>query len=196
MLFAHGAGAGTSHPWMQRWARRLGGLGAVHLLDYPYMREGRRFPDRLPKLLAAHAAALAGLRAAHSGPVVLIGKSMGARVGCHLSVAAPVDAVVCLGYPLVGGGKKRPVRDEVLKAMTTPALFVQGTRDPMGPLDRFAEVRRDMTAPSTLHIVEGGDHGLEVGKRALARAGEDQDEVDDRALHAIRAFLQGVGVSS
>jgi uncharacterized protein len=195
LLFAHGAGAGTAHPWMQGWAARLGALGDVHLLDYPYVQEGRRAPDRLPKLLAAHQAALVDLRTRHSGPVVLVGKSMGSRVGCHLSLQAGVDAVVCLGYPLVGGGKKQPVRDEVLKSMTTPVMFAQGTRDRMAPLDRFAEVRAAMTAPSTLHIVDGGDHGLIVGKRALARAQEDQGAVDARTLGAIRVFLHTHSVS-
>jgi predicted alpha/beta-hydrolase family hydrolase len=196
LLFAHGAGAGTAHPWMQAWARRLAAIGDVHPFDYPYMQAGRRAPDRLPKLLAAHADALAALRARHDGPVVLIGKSMGSRVGCHLSLEAPVDAVVCLGYPLLGGGKKRAVRDEVLKAMTTPVLFVQGTRDPMGPLDRFASVRGEMSAPTALHIVEGGNHSLVVGKRALAKAGEDQDAVDARSLAAIQAFLGEHGIAS
>lgn len=195
LLFAHGAGAGTSHPWMQGWAAQLRTLGDVHLLDYRYVREGRRAPDRLPKLLAAHQAALNELRSRHTGPVVLIGKSMGSRVGCHLSLQAAVDAVVCLGFPLVGGGKRRPMRDEVLKAMTTPVLFIQGTRDKMGPLDRFEEVRAAMSAPSTLHIVDGGDHSLLVGKRALARAGEDQRAVDARTLDAIRRFLHALGIS-
>lgn len=196
LLFAHGAGAGTAHPWMQAWADRLQALGSVHPFDYTYMEAGRRAPDRLPKLLLAHAAALATLRETHDGPVVLVGKSMGSRVGCHLSLEAAVDAVVCLGYPLVGGGKKRPVRDEVLKAMTTPVLFVQGTRDPMGPLDRFAAVRSEMSAPSALHVVEGGNHSLVVGKRALAAAGEDQAAVDARSLGAIRAFLASHGLAA
>src|SRR4051812_34658566 len=72
-LFAPGAGAPSSHPWMQHWAKLLGTLGAVRLLDYPYMLEGSGRPDPLPKLIAAHRQALVSL----TGPTVLIGKSMG-----------------------------------------------------------------------------------------------------------------------
>lgn len=189
LLFAHGAGAGSDHPWMRGWAERLAMFGSVHPFDYPYMQAGRRLPDRLPALVRAHAAALDALRSHHDGPIVLVGKSMGSRVGCHLALTTPVDAIVCLGYPLVGGGKRRPVRDAVLKALTTPVLFVQGTRDRMAPLDVLAAVRAEMQTHSALHVVEGGDHGLEVGKRALARAGEGPGDVHARILAAIHTFL-------
>jgi len=57
-IFAHGAGAGSQHPWMQTWAGYLRKLGTVEMLDYPYMKEGRKVPDRQPKLIAAHIAAI------------------------------------------------------------------------------------------------------------------------------------------
>lgn len=192
LLFAHGAGAGHDHPWMQRWAARLATLGAVAPVTYPYMAAGRRAPDRLPKLLAAHREQLAAAREGHTGPVVLVGKSMGSRVSCHLSLEAPVSGVVCFGYPLVGNSKKRPVRDAVLREMRVPALFLQGDRDPMGPAEAFAEVRAAMTAPSTLHWVEGGNHSLEVGKRALKQQGRTQDDVDDALQAAVADFLAGL----
>lgn len=189
LLFAHGAGAGHDHPWMQRWAARLAQLGEVVPVTYPYMAAGRRAPDRLPKLLAAHLAQLARAREGHAGPVVLVGKSMGSRVGCHASLEAPVDALVCFGYPLVGSSKKRPVRDAVLKELRAPVLFLQGDRDRMGPAEAFAAVRPAMSAPSALRWVEGGNHSLEVGKRELARQGLTQQAVDDRLQEHIAAFL-------
>src|SRR5512145_321110 len=102
ILFAPGAGAPSTSPWMSAWAERLATLGAVVRLDYPYMRAGRRSPDRLPILVSAHRDALAGARGRRRGPVVLAGKSMGSRVGCHLALEEQVDALVCLGYPLRG----------------------------------------------------------------------------------------------
>ena len=63
-----------------------------------------------PARLIAHKVALEAVRGKHARPVVLIGKSMGSRVGCHLSLTERVDAVICLEYPLVGGGKKRRSR--------------------------------------------------------------------------------------
>jgi predicted alpha/beta-hydrolase family hydrolase len=93
-LFAHGAGAPSSHPWMQRWAKRLSTLGQVFPFDYLYMEERRKRPDPLPVLIAAHRAALMEAKKAHAGPVVLIGKSMGGRVGCHLALEEEVTAVI------------------------------------------------------------------------------------------------------
>ena len=188
LLFAPGAGAPSSSPWMSAWAERLGTVGEVVRLDYPYALAGRRSPDRLPVLVEAHRAALAAARAGRSGPVVLAGKSMGSRVGCHVALEARVDALVCLGYPLRGA--RGELRSEVLLALRTPILFVQGSRDALGPLDALEEVRRRMRAPSALHVVEGGNHSLEVGVRALRAAGETQADVDARALEAIAAFLR------
>src|SRR3954470_17648231 len=99
-LFAPGAGAPSSHPWMQAWKERLRGIGDVETFDYDYMRENRRRPDPLPLLVAAHRAALQAARKHTGQRAILIGKSMGGRIGCHVSLAEPVAAVVCLSYPL------------------------------------------------------------------------------------------------
>lgn len=185
-LFAPGAGAPSTSGWMRAWAQRLGGLGAVVPFDYPYMKAGRRMPDRLPALIAAHAAALAAARAAHPGPAVLIGKSMGSRVGCHLSLEVPVAGLVCLGYPLVAASNGA-VRDEVLLALRTPILFVQGTRDPLCPLDHLDRVRARMSARHELHVVEGGDHSLELPGGKSARPA--QEASDQAILDVIRRFV-------
>lgn len=173
---------------MTRWAARLAGIGSVERFDYTYRLEGRRAPDRLPKLIAAHRAALAAARGRSRRPIVAIGKSMGSRVGCHLSVEdGGIDAVICLGYPLVG--RRGAVRDQVLYDLRAPALFVQGTADPLGPPDRFAPVLAAMAAPSALYAVDGADHSLALGVRALARRGLTQDDVDDGIIDQIRLFL-------
>jgi predicted alpha/beta-hydrolase family hydrolase len=179
IVFAPGAGAPSTSPWMTAWTRRLRSLGEVTPIDYPYAKAGRKAPDRLPKLIAAHRAEVEALGG--PDPVVLIGKSMGSRVGCHVSLEVPVTALVCFGYPLVGTGKKQPVRDEVLKALRTPILFVTGTRDPLCPLDRLEAVRGGMEAANALFVVEGGDHSLQVRK--------DQERVDQEILAAVRGFL-------
>ncbi len=188
VLFAPGAGAPSTSPWMSAWAERLGTFADVTRFDYAYMRAGRRSPDRLPALIETHREALSAARAGRRGPVVLAGKSMGSRVGCHLALEEPVDALVCLGYPLRGA--RGELRSEVLVALRTPILFVQGTRDPLCPLEALEDVRRRMQAPTALHRVEGGNHSLEVGKRALRAAGEAQADVDARTLGAIVAFLR------
>jgi predicted alpha/beta-hydrolase family hydrolase len=172
---------------MERWAARLAAHGEVVRLDYPYALAGRRSPDPLPVLVRAHRDALARARALHRGPAVLVGKSMGGRVGCHVALEEPVAALVCLGYPL--RGQRGAVRDEVLLALRVPILFVQGSRDALCPLDLLEGVRARMSAPSELHAVEGGDHSLRVGARALAARGETQERVEGRALAAIASFL-------
>ncbi len=192
-LFAHGAGAPSASAWMQAWCRRLETLGQVMTFDYPYVREGRKTPDRPPVLLAAHTAALeeARLRAA-GGDIVLIVKSMGSRIGCHVAAeivpADPRLRLVCLGYPLKAG-QSGALRDQVLLQLRVPILFVQGTRDPLGPLDVLAEVRGRMTAPNRLHVVEGCDHSLAVSAQQRKRAGITQADSDTAVLEVIRQFV-------
>ncbi len=191
-LFAHSAGASSRSDWMWGWTDRLSHLGTVRPFDYPYMAAGRKAPDRLPKLLAAHRAELDATRAAAPDErIVLIGKSMGSRVGCHLANEPDVSvaAIICLGYPLESMGKTAKVRDEVLLALDIPILFVEGTRDSMCPLPLLADVRARMTAPNHLHVVETGNHSLNITKGHTKATGTTQADADDLALDAIRAFL-------
>jgi predicted alpha/beta-hydrolase family hydrolase len=201
ILLAHGAGAPSSSRWMKAWADRLRPLGPVVAFDYPYMQAGRKTPDKLPVLIEAHREALAQARRDHGAdrPVVLAGKSMGGRVGCHLAVAlaaegAPPAAVMCFGYPLRAAGSGAS-RAEVLQALTVPTLFLQGSRDPLCPLADLAAVRPQMKAPNDLFVVDGGDHSLEVRKRAAAAAGQSQAEWDQAILTAIMKFLHGHGLA-
>jgi len=186
-LFAPGAGAPSTHPWMEQWKRRLTKLGDVVSFDYDYMRKGRRRPDRLPQLIAAHRQALTAVREQFDGPIILVGKSMGGRIGCHLSLEEEVRALICLGYPLCAMGDCTKMRDQVLRDLRTPILFVQGTRDVLCPLDLLKKVRPQMSAPNFLHMVEGGDHSLLLRKKDLGA--ETQDDVDQRIATAISDFI-------
>jgi predicted alpha/beta-hydrolase family hydrolase len=189
-LLAPGAGAPSSSSWMRRWADLLGTIGAVRTFDYPYMIEGRKRPDPLPKLIASHREALRQLQDSHAGSAVLIGKSMGSRVGCHVSLEEEVTALVCLGYPLCGAGDPGNLRDKVLREIRAPILFVQGTRDPLCPLPLLERVRAEMVAPNDLHAVQGGDHSLRVTKSQLKATGQIQDDVDRHILQKIREFVE------
>src|SRR5881394_2339867 len=196
-LFAPGAGAPSTHLWMLQWKVRLQTIGDVEIFDYAYTREGRKRPDPLPKLVAAHRKALSQARERHpAGSTILIGKSMGGRIGCHASLEEKVDALVCLGYPLCAMGNRAKLRDEVLRALTTPILFVQGTRDSLCPLDLLERVRIEMKTPNFLHVVEGGDHSLRVPKRKLQTNGETQRGIDQRILSAIAGFIDQLPMSA
>jgi uncharacterized protein len=193
ILFAPGAGAPSTSPWMKAWQQRLAELGTIVPFDYPYMREGRKAPDPLPRLIAAHREVAAKAALEYEGDLVFAGKSMGSRVGCHASLEEPnVRALVCFGYPLKGAGKKQAIRDEVLMKLRAPILFVQGTRDPLCSLDLLESVRGKMQAPSTLHVVTGGDHSLKVSAGALKAASETQADSDTRVLLAVQRFLDNL----
>jgi len=189
-LLAPGAGAPSSTPWMQGFRARLAALARTECFDYPYQQAGRRTPDRHAVLVAAHREAFAALRGSHSGPIVLVGKSMGGRIGCHLAVELGEhgpSALVCLGYPLVG--QNGAVRDEVLLELRTPILFVQGTRDAMCPPPQLAEVRARLSAPNELHSVEEGDHSLLVTKGRLKALSTSQEQIDAEVVTALSGFV-------
>ena len=191
---------------MQRWKARLSAIGEVEAFDYPYMREGRKRPDALPQLIAAHREALlkarerinpGSIRHRTNSPwrTVLIGKSMGGRIGCHVSLEEKVDGLICLGYPLCAMGDRTKLRDEVLRALQTPILFVQGTRDSLCPLDLLERVRGEMQAPNFLHIVEGGDHSLVVPKGQLLAKVQTQEDLDHAIVKAIEGFLSRLPIA-
>jgi predicted alpha/beta-hydrolase family hydrolase len=189
ILFAPGAGAPSSSDWMKEWTARLGTIGKVVPFDYPYQSAGRRSPDPMPKLIGAHRDALERARRGHHGRVILAGKSMGSRIGCHLSLEREVSGLVCFGYPLKGMGAGGKIRDQVLKDLRTPVLFIQGTRDALCPLDLLAKVRAQMTARSELFVVEGGDHSLRATKSRLKESGQTQGALDDDILKKVGNFV-------
>jgi len=193
LLFAPGAGAPSSHPWMQSWKKILSEIGEVETFDYDYMREGRKRPDPLPQLIAAHREALNRARERYRPErTILVGKSMGGRIGCHVSLEEKLAGLICLGYPLCAMGDRAKLRDQVLRALTTPILFVQGSRDSLCPLDLLERVRAEMKAPNFLHVVENGDHSLRVSKRQLQGSNQTQEDVDQRVFQSIAEFIAGL----
>ena len=113
---------------------------------------------------------------------------MGGRVGCHVALVETVMALIGFGYPLCGGGDRSSCAIRVCWTRA-PILFVQGTRDPLCPLDLLEAVRKRMRAPSSLHIVDGGDHSLLLAKAALKATGSTQEDVDEGVRNAIAGFL-------
>lgn len=174
---------------MRRFAELLGSIGHVRSFDYPYMRAGvRKAPDRLEVLIAAHRAELEieGEAVVDGEALFLAGKSMGGRIGCHVALEASVAGLICFGYPLRGQNGK--LRDEVLLALRAPVLFVQGTRDPLCQLDELDDVRKRMTAPSELFVVQDGDHSLEATKTSLKSRSTTQAEVELTIRDVVQRF--------
>lgn len=177
---------------MKKWAQLLAEIGSVETFDYAYLSLGRKRPDAQPALLSAHAAALAAGRQTHGNRVVLAGKSMGGRIGCHLALREEVLGNVCFGYPLLSPSGKGPQRDQVLLDLRGPVCFLQGTRDPLCPLADLEGVIGKRQAPSVLHVVPGGDHSLLAQKTQLKATNRSQESLDRDGLRAIADFCAGL----
>jgi len=191
---------------MQKWARLLAEIGPVETFDYAYMAARRKRPDPAKTLQATHGSALALGREKHGESVVLIGKSMGGRIGCHVALTEQLLGRaclgnVCLGYPLVspsvgrsgvGRSEKGALRDAVLLELRGPVCFVQGTRDSLCPLDLLEGVIAKRLGQSLLHVVPSGDHSLTPTKAHLKAAQTSEEALDREALGAIANFCKSL----
>jgi predicted alpha/beta-hydrolase family hydrolase len=138
-------------------------------MDFPYRKAGRRAPDRAPVLLAAVREEAAPL-AARTARLVLGGRSMGGRM-CSMVVAdgLPAAGLALVSYPLHPPGKPEKARTAHFPDLHVPCLFVSGTRDTFGRPDELEAAVAAIPGPVTLHLIEGGDHGLR-GKDAVVAA--------------------------
>ncbi len=161
-------------------AHGLAGRGVdVVTFDFPYMRAGRRVPDRAPVLESAFRDVVAAAREwSAAGRLFIGGKSMGGRMATHLGAAGldGLRGIVALGYPLHPPGRPDKPRVAHLPSIVAPVLIVQGERDTFGTPGELAPVVETMAAPVRLHVVAGGDHSLAVRG---ARRGEVPAEVLD-----------------
>ena len=177
LVLAHGAGAGQHHPFMTAIASQLAARGLdVVTFDFRYIHERRKVPDRAPALEACFGGVIdwaAGRDEFAARRLLVGGKSMGGRMATHLAAAGFVarsgagpalSGVVALGYPLHPPGKPQQLRTAHLGSIRAPWLIVQGSRDTFGTPAELAPVIARMTAPVTLHVVEGGDHSLAVSR--------------------------------
>jgi uncharacterized protein len=164
VVLGHGAGAGSQSPFMAGVAAGVAERGvAVARFDFPYMRAGRRAPDRAEVLVQAWVEAAAEARRRCDLPLVAGGKSLGGRIA-SMAVADGMDAagLVFLGYPLHPPGRPERIRDEHLGRVGVPMLFLQGTRDPFARPDLLAAVIARLGPRARLVAVEGGDHSFRV----------------------------------
>ncbi len=167
LVLGHGAGGGVEAPDLTTASQAAGAERiSVALVEQPYRVAGRRSPPRAPQLDADWLTVVEQLRARElSGlPLIVGGRSLGARVACRTAEATGAIAVLCLAFPLEPprrAGKPKQSRLTELEAVKVPTLVVQGERDPFGipPPGPFREV---VTVP--------GDHGLKADLEAVAAA--------------------------
>ena len=188
IVLAHGAGAGQQHPFMTSVAKGFAARAIdVVTFDFPYMRAGKKVPDRAPVLEEAFSAAIAAARQWSGASRFFIGgKSMGGRMATHLGAARLDDlsGIVAFGYPLHPPGKPDQLRVAHLPSILAPVLIVQGERDTFGTPQELKPALDSMRTSVDLHIVRGGDHSLAVSGR---RREDVLDEVLDVATAGMRA---------
>jgi len=183
-VFAHGAGAGMNHPFMQRAADALEARGiATQRFDFPYMQAKKSRPD--PPAVAEEAVRQAVAEAArnHPGlPILAGGKSFGGRMTSQAQASQPMPGVrglVFFGFPLHPPGRPGTSRAEHLTAVDVPMLFLQGTRDEFAQRDLLQQVVRGLGDRATLHLVEDGDHSFKVPKRTGKSEADVMNELAD-----------------
>lgn len=185
LVFAHGAGAGMRHATMETFVRGLAALGiATFRFRFPYREEGRRFPNSRPVLRRSVRAAVAQARSMRPDlPLLAGGRSMGGRMasGTEAVDALDVAGFVFHAFPLHPPGKPGASRADHLSQVERPMLFLNGGRDRLADPDLLAGVVERLGDRATLHLVEGGDHSLQV----LKRSGLQQPDVDREVSTAV-----------
>ncbi len=176
LVLGHGAGSPMRAPLLEGFCAAIAGLGvATFRFDFPYMRDGRRMPDRAPVLIETYRAVVADAAERAAGlPLLVGGRSMGGRMA-SMAVAEgmPAAGLVFLAYPLHPPGRPEKIRDAHLYQVPVPMLFVQGTRDPFAQPDLLRGVLARLGTRAELVAIEGGDHGFKVarGERDPGRIG-------------------------
>jgi len=194
-VFAHGAGAGMTHPFMETFATGLGERGVASLrYQFPYMEKGSRRPDPPAIAQAAVRAAVAEAGLSCPGlPLIAGGKSFGGRMTSQAQASAPLAGVrglAFLGFPLHPAGKPSSDRAKHLAEVHVPMLFMQGTRDNLAELALMEPVVTSLGPPASLHLVREADHSFHV----LARSGRNDREVMKEILDTFSTWIGAVEV--
>lgn len=192
-VFAHGAGAGMGHAFMEAIAAGLGEREVATLrFQFPYMEQGSKRPDSAKVAQAAvRAAVQEAARRLPNVPLFAGGKSYGGRMSSQAQAeqALPgVRGLVFLGFPLHAAGKPSTERADHLARVQLPMLFLQGTRDTLADLELIRQVAGTLGDRATLHIDEGGDHSFKV----LARSGRSDAQVREELVETIVGWMKKI----
>ena len=189
VVLAHGAGADMNSPFMLAVCAGLHDAGvATARFNFAYTEKGKKGPDPQPRLEATYGEVLGHIVASHAPRALFVGgKSMGGRIASHVAATFPgVRGLVFLGYPLHPPGRPERIRDAHLRDLSVPMLFVEGTRDPFCPLDTLEGVRKTLSAPTDLVVIDDGDHSFKVRKSSGRSTAEALKEVVD----AVAAWVE------
>jgi hypothetical protein len=192
-VFAHGAGAGMTHSFMEAFANGLCERGIASLrYQFPYMEKGSKRPDPPAVAQAAVRAAIAKAAGVFPGLALIAGgKSFGGRMTSQAQATAPLPGVRGLafaGFPLHPAGKPSTDRADHLARIDIPMLFLQGTRDGLAEVTLIEGVVKRLGPPATLHLADGADHSFHV----LARSGRRDADVMNEILDAFANWLGAI----
>ncbi|MEU9046618.1 MULTISPECIES: alpha/beta family hydrolase [unclassified Kitasatospora] len=177
LALGHGAGGGIGARDLVALAGKLPERGiTVALVEQPWRVAGKKLGPA-PKTLDLGWRPVAERLAGQGLPLVVGGRSAGARVACRTGVATGAVGVVALAFPLHPPGRPEKSRAEELLESGLPTLVVQSVADPFGGPEEFPE----LSAGHELVAVPYGSHGFEVPKRAPV----GQDEVLDLICAAV-----------
>jgi uncharacterized protein len=191
LVLAHGAGAPMDSPFLATVAGGLAARGLrVARFEFPYMRlrrEGGRpgRPDPPAVLRQTWLAVVAALGG--GGRTVIGGKSLGGRIASLVADEVEARGLICLGYPFHPPGKPERLRTAHLRALGTPALILQGTRDPFGTPEDVAGY--ELSPAIRMHWLADGDHSLKPRKRS----GRSEEQNLAEAVEAIASFVASLG---
>ena len=167
LVLGHGAGGGFGARDLlvvTGLARELG-VSVVHV-EQPYLVAGRRSPAPAHQLDTAWTTVVEHLRAGPlmDLPLVVGGRSSGARVACRTAAQTGATAVLCLAFPLHAPGRPEKTRAGELDAVAVPVLVVQGESDPFG---------MPAAAPGRELVIVKGNHSLKGDLEGVAAAVSD-----------------------
>ena len=182
LVFAHSAGAGMRHRFIDDLSQKLADLGVATLrYQFPYMEKRIKRPDSEGVLIVAVQAAVAAAEKYSDGlPIFAGGKSMGGRMTSLAAAKGSLGSVrglIYFGFPLHAPGTPSAERGEHLVDIRLPMLFVQGSRDALADLKLLKPLCADLDGRAELFVVEGGDHSFHVLKRSGRSDNEVLDEV-------------------
>jgi predicted alpha/beta-hydrolase family hydrolase len=192
-VFAHGAGAGMTHPFMETVAQGLSERGVATLrYQFPYMEKASSRPDPPAVAHAAVRAAVAEAARRCAGlRLIAGGKSFGGRMTSQAQAMSPlpgVDGLAFFGFPLHPAGKPSSDRAKHLADIRVPMLFLQGTRDNLAEVSLLEPVVKGLGPSASLHRVEGADHSFHVP----ARSGRNDREVMNEILDAFVVWVGAI----
>jgi predicted alpha/beta-hydrolase family hydrolase len=192
-VFAHGAGAGMTHPFMETVASGLGERGIATLrYQFPYMEQGSKRPDRPAVAHATVRAAVAEAARLSSGLALIAGgKSFGGRMTSQAQAIAPLAGVrglAFLGFPLHPAGKPSDERAAHLFDIDIPMLFVQGTGDKLAEPVLLEPLIRKLGPTASLYPVQAADHSFHVP----ARSGRKDSDVMRDILDKLTAWIEAI----